>query len=226
MSPDDEPDLDYGINLPYERKPDVEATEEYRRKLRREAGARVTRDPPRYLHGRAFAVAEQIRASLLLSCERIEIAGSIRRQQPHVKDIEIVAIPKVRVDLFGEPMDGEQNELDLRIMDLIAEGSLEPRIDRNGRPRMGQRYKALRAVRTGLPLDLFAVLAPAQWGAIFAIRTGPADFSRRLVTECQRHDLRCEGGRLITGASKTVPTPTEADFFRECGVAMREPRDR
>lgn len=226
MGSDDEPDLDYGINLPHERNPDPEATEEYRRKLRREAGDRVTRDPPRYLHGRAFAMAEKLRAALMPACARIEIAGSLRRQQPQVKDIEIVAIPKVRRDLFGDPMEGEQTELDLRIAELIAKGALEARLDRNGRQRMGQRYKALRAVRSGLPLDLFAVLPPAQWGAIYAIRTGPADFSKRLVSECQRHGLRCEGGRLLTTDSKTIPTPTEADFFRECGVKLRDPRDR
>lgn len=222
---DDEPDLDYGINFRVADKR-AEAMEEHRRKLRRDAGERVTRDPPRYLHGRAFAMAEKIRAALLPACARIEIAGSLRRQVAHVKDIEIVAIPKMRRDLFGEPMEGEQTELDLRIAELIAGGALEPRLDRNGSKRMGQRYKALRAVRSGLPLDLFAVLPPAQWGAIYAIRTGPADFSKYLVTECQRQGLRCEGGRLITSGSQTVPTPTEADFFRECGVKLRDPRDR
>lgn len=42
----------------------------------------------------ALAIAEKVKALLAPHCERIEIAGSIRRKKPDVKDIEIVAIPK------------------------------------------------------------------------------------------------------------------------------------
>jgi DNA polymerase/3'-5' exonuclease PolX len=37
----------------------------------------------------ALAIAEQTRTALAPYCERIEIAGSIRRQKPQVKDIEL-----------------------------------------------------------------------------------------------------------------------------------------
>ena len=42
----------------------------------------------------AIEIAEKVKALLLPHCERIEIAGSVRRKKPNVKDIEIVAIPK------------------------------------------------------------------------------------------------------------------------------------
>lgn len=42
----------------------------------------------------AILIAERVKAELEPHCERIEIAGSIRRKKPEVKDIEIVAIPK------------------------------------------------------------------------------------------------------------------------------------
>jgi DNA polymerase/3'-5' exonuclease PolX len=42
----------------------------------------------------ALEIAEKVKALLAPHCERIEIAGSIRRKKPDVKDIEIVAIPK------------------------------------------------------------------------------------------------------------------------------------
>ncbi len=46
------------------------------------------------LYEQALEIAERTKALLAPHCERIEIAGSIRRKKPHVKDIEIVAIPK------------------------------------------------------------------------------------------------------------------------------------
>ncbi len=46
------------------------------------------------MHDRALAIAAKIRTELEPFCDRIEIAGSIRRKKPNVKDVEIVAIPK------------------------------------------------------------------------------------------------------------------------------------
>jgi len=42
----------------------------------------------------ALAAACAIKEMLAPYCERIEIAGSVRRKKPYCKDIEIVAIPK------------------------------------------------------------------------------------------------------------------------------------
>jgi DNA polymerase/3'-5' exonuclease PolX len=49
-------------------------------------------------------IAGRIVEALRPYCERIEIAGSLRREKPMVGDIEIVAIPRRPVDLFGEPV--------------------------------------------------------------------------------------------------------------------------
>ncbi len=43
---------------------------------------------------KALEIAEKTKELLAPYCERIEIAGSIRRKKPEVKDIELVAIPK------------------------------------------------------------------------------------------------------------------------------------
>lgn len=42
----------------------------------------------------ALKIAEAVLKELGPHCERIAIAGSVRRRKPEVKDIEIVAIPK------------------------------------------------------------------------------------------------------------------------------------
>ena len=45
----------------------------------------------------------------------------------------------------------------------------------------GHKYKKI-ALTEGPQLDLFIVTPPAQWGVLFLIRTGPAEYSHALVT--------------------------------------------
>lgn len=158
-------------------------------------------------------------------CKRVEIAGSIRRQKPEVKDIEIVAEPYLRTDLFGAPLD-ESSKLDLMIEKFVQLGMLKKRITSAGNVQAyGPKYKAL-ALANDVPLDLFIVRPPAQWGAVFAIRTGPGDYSKYLVTACQGMGLRCSEGRLVYPDGGTFATPTEEDFFRGCGVPWVPPEQR
>lgn len=161
------------------------------------------------------------------NCVRAEIAGSIRRGKPEVKDIEIVAEPYVPTDLFGEPLPSATSQLDALIDKLIGDGTLKKRLNQKGNPQaFGQKYKAL-ATHDGIPIDLFIVRAPAQWGAVYAIRTGPGDFSKYLVTACQSMGLRCEEGRLVRKVDgSTYPTPTEESFFQACGVPWLPPEHR
>ena len=53
----------------------------------------------------AQAIAREWQTLLAPACERIEIAGSIRRGKPEIKDIDLVCIPKIQTepDLFGGP---------------------------------------------------------------------------------------------------------------------------
>lgn len=176
----------------------------------------------RHPFARALRVAEAIQRQLAPYCERIEIAGSIRREESLVKDIELLVIPHGRRDLFGVSIRGEATALDVHLAKLEAEDRLVPREPR----RMGERYKALRAVKSDLPLDLFICLPPASWGALMAIRTGPAAYSKRLVTECRRHGLRCTAGTLVDEKDIPVSTPTEHAFILACGLPYLEPRER
>lgn len=177
--------------------------------------------------------AEYLRGLFAPYCERVEIAGSLRRGVGEVKDIEIVAAPlttTVKTGLFDDVL-AIQDQLEERIAAGLAEGWLRIRDVEVHRKdgtteisrRMGDRYKAL--VYDGIPVDLFIVRPPADWGVVFTIRTGPAEFSERLVTDCQRFFLRVEQGRLLhTG--QWVPCPDERDFFAAIGQPWLEPMDR
>ncbi len=171
----------------------------------------------------ARATAERLVKVLAPACDRIEIGGSIRRSVGLVKDIELIAIPRgLRGNLLGEPMIDERNDLDVMIAGLMEDGHLEPREPR----RMGRRYQALRATKSGIPIDLFVVMPPAQWGAIFTIRTGSRDFSRLVVTQAKKRGRRVSEGRLLDEHGKPMETPTERDFLAGCGVHWVPPEER
>jgi hypothetical protein len=185
-------------------------------------------------------LAGELVALLESTCERIEIAGSIRRERELVGDIELLAIPRItaEADMFGNVVpDRWTNDLDDLCAKLRGDGVLADRPDKNGRPAWGSRYK--RARYKGVALDLFSVIAPATWGVLFMIRTGPADFSHVLVTsQVERIPALGCYGRLPTwakvegGALRYAKTgepfemPTEHRFFDRIGVEWVEPRDR
>jgi hypothetical protein len=186
----------------------------------------------RFSYALALRVAQKLAAQLGPSCERIEIAGSIRRRCATVGDIEIVAIPRMRSEqgLFG-PVGTAVSLLDEHLAKF-------PEV--YYQTRSGERMKQL--VFEGYQVDLF-LTTPAQWGVIFMLRTGSADFSHWLVTDRQKGGGRMscrtvnEGRvwRLVDGEGpfaipirEAMETPEEKDVFEALGVdwVPVEKRDR
>jgi DNA polymerase/3'-5' exonuclease PolX len=193
----------------------------------------------------ATPLAEKIVATLSPQCEQIAIAGSIRRNKPIVGDIEIVCIPDCVENLIGERGD---SLLDPFLDELIVAGRLTP-----GRCR-GDRYAQFGIpAMEGLKLDLFMTTAES-WGVIMAIRTGPAAYSKWLVTRAQHggalpNDARIDDGRLFRGCSwqratkfdpqlgeyevddlvdpgQPIDTPTEELFFDAIDQPWIHPANR
>lgn len=164
-------------------------------------------------YAEGLQVALRLQALLAPSCERIEIAGSIRRRWPTVGDIELVAIPKRRyiTTLWGETEE-EKTHLDLH---LEAYPEFYPMHSN------GKRLKRLRF--DGMPVDLF-VTDPERWGVICTLRTGSADFSKWLVTSrdkggARRVDRYVKDGRIWEiGVDQPLETPEEPYVFQALGV--------
>ena len=90
---------------------------------------------PRVPLALAVAIAEEVRALLAPACERLEVAGSIRRRRPDVGDVELVAVPKTapaRLDLFGTAV-GERDLLHERCERLLEAETLAQRLESHGR---------------------------------------------------------------------------------------------
>lgn len=199
----------------------------------------------------AAQVARDLVAELSPWCERFVIAGSVRRRKETVKDIEAVAEPRFsrrgQRTLLG---DGEPtSDLDIGLSREIECGFLA-RDDKL--KRWGEKYKRLVHPVSGIPVDLFIVTPPAQWGVVLAIRTGPAAFSQALVTRARRMGMRTHEGALYrffdpetdheawtqgvdipiaadskkTAPAVLVPTPDEKDFFEALDLRWFAPEDR
>ncbi len=161
----------------------------------------------------AERIARKYSDMLAPYCERIEIAGSIRRRKAEVGDIEIVAKPLSTFDLFGSPNGYHDLTLPLPAV------------------KNGQRYKQY-ALPEGINLDLFIVLPPAQWGVIFALRTGGAEFSKKLVTP-KRYGgflpsvyVVKDGAVHRVDSGEMISTPEESDFFNLCELGWIKPEER
>lgn len=182
----------------------------------------------------AEAIGQRVCELLRPACQNIQIAGSIRRRQPLVKDVEIVALPRLTPapTLFAEVRGELQSELDPQLRAALES---EPRLTRGAAD--GERYKQLLWCQDTLPelplsdrqrelapvaVDLFIVRPPATWGAILAIRTGPADFVQRLMVQrrlggAMPQALRQHEGQLWRGDTP-LDTPTEQSWFEALGL--------
>jgi DNA polymerase/3'-5' exonuclease PolX len=160
--------------------------------------------------------------------ERWEIAGSVRRRKSEVGDVEHVVIPRVgEVDgdnIFGASVTA--NLLWHRLDQLVAAGKLTKHVydawedDITGQKRMSHRWgEKYRGVDfRGFNHEIFCADAD-NFGCIYAIRTGSADFSRQLVDRMRINGLyRQQGGYVVHVRSGTrVPCPNEETFFKLCG---------
>lgn len=173
------------------------------------------------------SLAAELLTELRPFCERIEIAGSVRRGAPMCSDIELVAIPKVGV--VRRP--GEMfPRLDADLLDHYARRQLDarrwqPRRDKNGRPALGDRYKRL--LVDGVALELFSVLPPASWGVVLLIRTGPAEFSKRMVSMRSqggylRNDCVVRNGAIWSGGVQ-IEIDSEREWFALNGMTFVPP---
>ena len=205
--------------------------------------------------GVAKQAARYLVQALQPACDRIEIVGSVRREKPIVKDLELLVIPTIKRerqefsqrDLFGDshssnvPEYRETNCLELRISRLMEAHS--DRLALNWeRPANGPKYKRClfyadaetggSVERIAIPLDLFIVLPPAQWAVLMAIRTGDAEFSRALVTPrglgglCPDHLTFCNGTILDRRTSEPIPVESEAELFAILGLPEWSPKIR
>jgi len=181
----------------------------------------------------AKAGMEQLRGLLAPGCDRIEEAGSIRREKATVKDIEFVIVPRAEpvpvgpVDMFGQAQ-AVMTAFDLLLSELTEAGVLEP-ASRNLGSRLKKFWIRLEGWQKPVKVELY-LTTPGQWGYIYMLRTGPDSFNRKWVTPQAKGGQLPEGytcgGGWIKQNGVALETPEEADVFRILGWEFVSPKER
>lgn len=189
----------------------------------------------------AIAIAKAFVAELEGTYTELKVAGSLRRRLATIRDLEIVAVPKVErvphpvTDLFGETVEyTDVDRLDERLNQMLAAGEVEKRHKADGSlAGWGPRSKYL--TFGGARVDVFCAVndwrkeppkaEPDRFGWLLVLRTGPWMFSNQLVVERGKKTkdrrpglmpahLVSEGGWLRYRTSREpIETPTEESVF-------------
>lgn len=187
---------------------------------------------------RAKSLAARVVALIGPYCERIDIAGSVRREVATIHDIDIVCQSRP-----ARPVFGDLASLQPALYGFIEHLPLEPCHPdwlaqctcRSNKAGAGKRWRRL--VIGGLHVDLWIVRPPAQYGTILFLRTGPERFthtavSARSVGGWRPRNIKFEGGAIRCRRDAkldtwdVVSTPDEQDVFRVLGQPFVAPASR
>lgn len=164
---------------------------------------------------RALTVANRAIEKLKPYCDKIEIAGSIRRRRPFVHDIDLVCIPS-------------------------NQGQFITQLRQLGPFRMGG-GKLIRVSNPGLELDVY-IATPEIWATLLLIRTGSKAHNIKLCKLALNQSMRLHadgsglfrlGGMVATddaadGSQEEtrIAGDTEESIFEALGLPFKRPEER
>lgn len=187
-------------------------------------------DKPRYHADEAKVVAAEMVRWLDPACERLVVAGSLRRQQQTVGDVEILYHSKIVQRRDPEEMFVTQNvSLATEVIAMMESvGVLERRKNVAGRETFGPLNKLMRHRASGIPVDLFSEPSLADWWRSLVIRTGPKELNVRLITTAAKRGINVHayGTGLTDMRGAPIACESEERFFEICGARYLQPKDR
>ncbi len=148
----------------------------------------------------AEALAAEVVAELMHVCSMVEVAGSIRRQRPTVRDIDLVVLPTSLAALDSK----------LRSMGCDF-----------GSP------KIRRMVSKGARVDIY-IASPETWATLLLIRTGSTRHNVHLCARARLlgMQLKANGEGLLDSKGKRVAGESEQSIFAALGLKYRDPQER
>lgn len=184
-------------------------------------------EKPQFRVEAARLVAMEIWRALHSSCERLEIAGSIRRGKDYVHDIDLVAQAKYEVvqttNLFGEIQQvltpPTQLLNTIRSLDVAFEEpkSADPSIIRFSYWKM--------------PVEVYLTARDgSNYYALLQMRTGSAGFNATLATRAREQGKYYKAGYGIFESDQPnaarLDDGTEAGIFMALNMPFRTPNNR
>lgn len=190
----------------------------------------IAEEKPKVAAPDAGRVASALVTVMRRFCERIEVAGSLRRGKEMVGDIEILYIPKwgrgrSPVDLFEWT---DANLVDQCLAAMCRAGELRGRPGKKGRFTWGPQNKLAVHVETGIPVDFFAT-TEANWWVSLVVRTGSKANNVALASRAQllgRALIAYGPGVKKLGTGEVLEAHSEEEVFELCGVKYRAPKER
>ncbi len=174
----------------------------------------------------AQIIADKLQQQLQPFCkdDKCVVAGSIRRKAPSVGDIEIVCIPRRETavpygELFPKP------DVNLLLKHLRENETSDARGYKI--IKGGDRYHKI--LFGGMQADVF-MTNKQQWGRMLALRTGPAEYSKKMAQRWSDMGYKGVNGKLVDVGGESYcykpEFPTEQDFFDFLGWDYVKPENR
>lgn len=163
----------------------------------------------------ARELAEKIVFDLAPFCEKIKIAGSIRRKCSQIKDIDVVVLPKTKPvkDLFGMVTHHERHPGFVNVVNQWEKVK--------GDAATG---KYTQRLIEGHKLEI-AIAHPDNFGNLIVIRSGPADFSHLIMKIVNDRGFTQKDGFLYRN-ERLIPIPEEMLYFKTLGIPYIQPENR
>jgi DNA polymerase/3'-5' exonuclease PolX len=155
----------------------------------------------------AEKIANQVKTSVSFHCDRIEVAGSIRRQKTKVHDIDFVAITES--DAKWQKISEELKRMKAK---LSCSGNSV--------------IKALLPTQKGLFQVDFYRAQPSTFGIHLLIRTGSADHNMWLASYAISRGFRLKYSEGLLKDGKVISGENEKDVFEALGLPFPEPQTR
>ncbi len=178
--------------------------------------SRQMEQPRKLLLADARQFAERVVSWLGEACEKIEVAGSIRRERSQVGDIDLVAIPRMErlTDMFGEPA-GLQNK---------ARGVLGERAATQGWSVLRDGSDIFSAIHKGVQLDVFWA-EPENWGTRLLCRTGSAEHNIWIAQWAQARSCKWNPSAGLYELNHRV-SESEEEIYAYLGLPWIPPTHR
>ena len=184
----------------------------------------------KYPRADALAVAKELCDHLKPYCQRLIVAGSLRRRKAEVGDVEILYVPTMATEPDGLFGGREYSLADHHIDAAFACGIIAQRKNVRGSTTWGPKNKLAMHIASGIPVDFFATTAEA-WYNYLVCRTGPAESN---IAICQasiakgwRWNPYAAGFSRQQGVETEIYLVTsERDVFDFVGLPFRDPWER
>lgn len=193
----------------------------------------------------AETYAQKIAEWLAPFCERMMIAGSIRRRRPVCNDIDLVVIPKyvsVQVDMFAKEQHsvlraqlvnyvrhsggkarwvGRQPER-VAGVDLTSQIS-NSEISNSSEPKPGALNLLVQLPK--VQLDIFCA-THVTWATLLLCRTGSREHNIFFANYAKERGGHWNPYKGLTLNGEMVPANTEEDLYAALGIPYLDPPDR